>query len=250
MVLDSCDRTVGDFEDEAAALGLSTDLHVSDFFNDSPAGTLYLFNLGLDYHRITRIQHKERRWSFVVEPRLLPGANFLLLGPGELEVHLDAHPDYYTPEIRRQVLRTRDHICENYEFLDYPSEVDRLQGVRDIVGRVPRGSKCIFIIDYDKLRVDGKIVEFPAIRRYEKLVRDIADRFSHVGVISLSEILTSEAELLDGNHYVREVYLRCANKVVAVAEALCAHNEVRLDKVPLADTGTWEDKVPLADTGT
>jgi FkbH-like protein len=221
MVLDTCDRKLIDFEDEAKALGIAPDIHVSDFFNDTPKGTLYLFNLGLDYHVPgARIQHKRNKWSFFIEPRLSAYTNLVSLDPTALAAHLDVHSDYYSSATRECMLRVHEHIRTNYDVLPYPTEADRIQGVRNIVARVPRGSKCIFIIDYHKMRWDGELSDSADIRSYTKLVRDVADEFPYVGVVSLSDVLKSEDEVLDGNHYVREVYLRCANKVIEIAESL------------------------------
>jgi FkbH-like protein len=220
MVLDSLDRTTVDFASEAKALGLANEMHTSEFFEAANHDVIYIFNLQLDYFQVTRLRHKINKWTFSIGPRL--GDNFLLSTEQELRAHLDQHVDFYTPELRQSILLVDAHVRENYEFVQYPTHSECVQGVIAIIDRMPLGSKCIFVIDHDKLLNPSTrlINDFPECRRYTELVRDVVKDYDYVGVVSMSDAITSDSDIIDGNHYIREVYLRCANKIVETANLL------------------------------
>jgi FkbH-like protein len=221
--LDMCDRTKEQFAAEAEILGLPLHLEAIDYFTEAAPGSLFVFNLGVDAHRSARVRHKVHGWTLVIEPRLLPGANFLQLSENELLSHLDGNTDYYSHGNREHVLSVSRHIREHYELVHQPSEADLVQGVHDLIARIPVGSRYIIVVDHNEARPSWNketIIKLPWISSYTDLMHELAAEYAYVGVVSFSDVLRGPDDMAGANHYKREVYLRLAQRIIEVAGTL------------------------------
>jgi len=218
QVLGICRRTSEEFAAEADILGLPLHQSAGDIFANVPQGTAFVFNCGRDATNGHFYRHKTRGWALSLEPRPLPELIFTSTSEEELIERVDKQQNFSTSQ-RDHVLRVSRHIRENYTVAGPLGEGEIIGAMRDLITRVPEGSKCIIAIDHDERRVsDTEVRAEPRITRYAAIIRQLAAEYPYVGVVSFSEVLEGPHEIQrgGGNHYDRAVYMRFAQRVVEV----------------------------------
>lgn len=224
-LLEICDRDRDMFSAEADALGLAIDLEAVNFLASVDTPTLFVFNLSADAHWSPKIRHKTKGWRLVLGPRFgsqLMGANFVDLPEDQLVSLLSAN-SAYTEEQRQHIIKVASHIRENYELAPPLSDAEKLANAREIIRRVPVGSKLIFAVNHDKWRPrypSDEVWGSPAITKYAASMRKLAAEYPYVRVVSYSQVITTLDDMRDGWHYSRETYLKFSQLLVETAKSL------------------------------
>jgi len=224
-----CTSHPRDVEADATAMGLPIRMVAQDIFATAATGTIFVFNFGLDAQWFSYGRHKTTGMTLNIVPRRLLRGNFFTLSEQELIAHLETTSEReYDADQRRNVLAVGRHVREHFDCLHAPSEEQRIHMLRDILERLPAGSKFIIAVEHDQVtRPDNDnpkntvTVSLPERTRWAELMRDVARSYPYVEVVTYSEVINGPHEVLGGgNHYTREVYLRFAHRVVDVAKAL------------------------------
>ena len=235
--LDICDRNPRQIAAEADALGLPLHLETGDLFSESEPGTLFVVKLSLDAQGSARLHHKVHDWSFVLSPNGL-GPDVIYDTPEpELAELLDPAKTSFTAAQRDHMLRVSRHLREHYEKVEKPQDQELVEDMREMISRVPGGSKFIIIADHDEIRPSyplEEVTRLPWFTSYSLLMKGLADEYSYTAFVSFSDVLKSTEELAGGNHYDREVYLRLAQRIVDVASALEPRSDTPVPKRRLA----------------
>lgn len=217
-----CQRTEEEFEAEAKLLGLPLDLSAGDIITKSAYGSAIVFNLSRDCGPHKCYRHKTHGWMLWVEPGMA-ALNLVETSEDELLNFLNEHASatFLASIEKDHVLSVARHLRENYEVIIVP-ESERIQMARDLINRVPSGSKFIIALDHDEVRNRHlEIVKHPHITRYTEKMRKLVSEFSYAEVVSFSDVLTGHDELqVGGNHYNRPVYLKFSEKLVKVLQSL------------------------------
>ncbi|MGJ4952587.1 HAD-IIIC family phosphatase [Bradyrhizobium sp. HKCCYLS20291] len=230
--LDVCDRDPRLYSDESELLGLPLSLQANDLFAKAAPGSLFVFNLTFDATPTAQLRHKRYGWMMVVEPRQLPGRSFFDLS----EADLNDPTASYSDEQKKHVIDVRNNVRAHYEIVAVPSEEERVQNVRDLIARIPLGSKFIIAINHHESRPNfpsENTVSNDAIRRYTSVMAKLASEYPYVAMVSVSEVINSVHDMRGADHYTREVYLRFANKIIEVASDLEGRSDPPLPKEQL-----------------
>jgi hypothetical protein len=213
-VLDTCNRDVELFSREAEVLGLPIELMAQDIIADRSHGCAYIFNFSKDCFPQRSYQHKVHGWKFWIDPASIGFFNFVETSDEELVKCVN---DRVPLDTREHILRAARHIKENYDVL-IVDEAERIRHIRELIERIPSGSKFIIAMNHDEIRDDElNIVPLTFMTRYTGMIRELADEYSYVGVASFSEAVRCHDEIHPGaNHYSRPVFLRFAERVVEV----------------------------------
>jgi hypothetical protein len=200
-----CQRTEEEFEAEAKLRGLPLDLSAGDIITKSAYGSAIVFNLSRDCGPHKCYRHKTHGWMLWVEPGMA-ALNLVETSEDELLNFLNEHASatFLASIEKDHVLSVARHLRENYEVIIVP-ESERIQMARDLINRVPSGSKFIIALDHDEVRNRHlEIVKHPHITRYTEKMRKLVSEFSYAEVVSFSDVLTGHDELqVGGNHYNR-----------------------------------------------
>ena len=223
LSLDICTRSIEEFANELEILGLPLQLSAFDIFGSCLPGSIYIFNFGMDALNSSIYIHKHYGWKILVEPRLIPGLNFVSTSEDELARRLNAHgPQISTlNEQTQHVLRVGRHIRQNYDLVRL-TDAECVDATRRLIERVPTNCKLILALNHHEVRVnESKVYRIPSIASHANTLRELADEYSYVGVVSFSDVLTGHDELqVGGNHYSRPVYLRFSERLIEVSSSL------------------------------
>ena len=218
LTLDICTRTKEEFASEAELLGLPLHLSAYDVFGDCSPGDAYIFNFGMDFINSSVYRHKSNGWIIWLEPRPV-GLNFVTTPENALLRRLDAcgPKAFQSEEQKQRVLRVAQHIRQNYESI-LLTEAECVDATRRLIERVPTGCKFILALDHHEVRKnDAKVYHIPSIASYADTLRELAEEYSYVGVVSFSDVLASHNEIqIGGNHYSRPVYLRLSQRIIEI----------------------------------
>lgn len=203
------------FHDEMSLLGIPAELLGTGYFRDAPEGTLFVFNGGLDpYSGYHILRHRLHGWELHFKSG--DSTDFVSTPPEHIaRLVADAKSD----DQRRQLEFAGRHVPENYEV---GCERSLEAGMEELVRRVPKGCKLVFLLDDERKRSKRTGIKIkPERARYNEWMRSFAQRFPFVGVTTFTDAIQSEDEILTGgNHYAREVYWRAAEQVLEVARQL------------------------------
>jgi FkbH-like protein len=222
LLLNMCRLEPSTVMADAGILGLPLGMLARDILGDAAPGTVFVLNFGQDAASPFYLRHKGNGLSLRIEPRELPGSNFLELTDAALLEHFQDKSTAYTHQQRAHILKVGRHLREHFEFVPGASETQRLQWVRDIIELAPVGAKIVLASDHDEIRHEPDVITpVPEYTHWAALMRTLADEYPFVGVLTFSEVLKDRGEIqLFGNHYNRQVYLRFALRVVDLAGAL------------------------------
>ena len=225
-IIDACDRTPEDFSEEAQILGLPLHLEARDIFANAGPETLFVFNLSMDAGGFPVIRHKLHGWTFALEPALLHGRGFLSVTDEELQTHLDS-TNFYSPQQRDHVLKVNSHLRKNYQLMPPPSAEERVQNIRNLIARIPKGSKLIIAVNHFEFKLsETEIIASEEVIKFASLMRQLASEYAYVGVASVSEVLRGHEDLTGADHYSRDVYLKFAQRIVEVAGKLASRRDI------------------------
>jgi FkbH-like protein len=232
-----CGSDPSEVEADAKAMGLPIKMVAQDIFSNGVPGTIFVFNFGLDAQWFSYGKHKSNGMTLSILPRRITKGNFFTLSEQDLIDHLEATSERdYDADQRQHVLEVARYVRENFDYVKAPSLEQRVQMIRNMIERIPAGSKFIIAVEHDQVsRPDPEdpkkfvISPFPERTRWADLMRDVARSYPYVEVITYSEVIKGPHEIQGGgNHYTREVYLRFAQRVVEVAAALQPKDELSL----------------------
>src|SRR5215469_10703983 len=218
LLLSAVSHAGAAFDDEMTRLGISTPLLGTGYFQDAPAGTVFVFNGGMDaFGGAHRVRH--RRFGWEIHATSGDAADFVSTSE-EDTARLAA--EQRTDAERRQLEFAMHHIRKNYEKVGRASNNALRKAMEALVLSAPKGCKFVILLDDERRRTKHGRVRIKRDRtRYNEWARAFAARFPFVGVTSFSEAIQSEDEILEGgNHYDRMVYWRAAENIVEVARRL------------------------------
>jgi FkbH-like protein len=219
LLLNRCRLPPETVKEDADALGLPLGMLAQDVLGGAAPGTIFVLNFGQDASSPFHLRQRTTGLRLRIEPRELPGSNFLELTEAELLEHFEDKGTAYTEKQRRHILQVGRHVREHFDFVSGASEAERLQSVRDIIELAPVDAKIILCVDHDEIRHEPDVLTpVPELTHWTSLMRTLAEEYPWVGVVSFSEVLKDRSEIqLFGNHYDRAVYLRFALKVVEMS---------------------------------
>jgi len=219
----------------AAALDLPMDMVANDILGEAAPGTLFVFNFGLDAHWVPYARHKANGMTLDILPRHKSDGNFLVLSEQDLTEYLDSAGEHYNLEQRQHVLSSAAYVRENFEYVLPPEDSERVAMIRQLIERIPDGSKFIIAVEHDEAAVPDPdfpgrttILPLPTRTNWARLMREVAAYYTYCGVLTYSEVLSGREDIVgQGNHYARAVYLRFAQRVVELAGVLQAKPDGR-----------------------
>lgn len=232
-LLEICDRSPTDYKEEAEKLGLPLHLEAINIFESAKSGAIFVVNLTSDAIARPRVSHKVTGWTVSAEPRQLPDRNLFTISEQELLNHINSTSVNYSPDQRDHLLRAGAHVRQNYELLPPLGLADRIADLRELISRVPRGGKMIIALNHDEWKPrgwSGEVERISAISSYKEHVLSVARDYPYVGTASVSDVLRSTREIVDADHYSREVYLRFAGHLISVSSELAPRSDVPAHK--------------------
>ena len=223
LLLSAIDRKGEVFAREAEALGLPYDLLTSHYFDDVPAGTVFVFSGGLDAREGgggRRYRHKIHGWELKLLPLGLPFLNLVAAPLDEVKRQLAGRNKLASDD--DALLATVGHVRENYIDIPGPSEHDVASAMAALIDRVPLGCKFIMVLDDHRIRSDaGVLAPAPWVVAYNAEMALLTAPWQFIGVVSFTDYIADESEILvGGNHYNRTVYWRMAEAIIAEARRL------------------------------
>ena len=220
LLLSACAQHTTLFEREAEALGIPYELLVSDFLADAPPGTAFVFAGGSDNYKRVRYRHRIHGWQIRADPEGLQRFNIFDHEATVLEAKLDeaVKPGAHRDQAGRFVAQIR----AQYAPIPGDSEADVEDYTRELLERIPVGSKLVMILDAPRLRVRRTELHVWAPRAaYNRQIVNLLHPCSFATAISFDDCIESEEEILEGgNHFDRKVYLRMSDAILAALDAL------------------------------
>ena len=222
-VLDCWQEDPAAYREEIARLGLPEELERPQLAAaECDEGTLYVFGLAADAHGRDRMRHRQQDWSFCLAPEG-HGWNLMLeTSPAELEAAM-ARTTNLTPEQKRHVLSVAEHVRANYELEPSPSLASVMLDTRLLLELIPKGAKVIILTRHEDepSHADGTGVHrLEQVAAYKQQVAALVAAYPYAAAVSFTDAITGPQDILFGDHYAREVYLRVARLLVGTAKAL------------------------------
>ncbi len=212
---------------EIERLGLPLALEAPDLVGDSAEGTVFVFNLAADAHGRDRLRHRRNDWSFCLAPEGM-GWNALIETPAEeLEAVLDGAGTLSEAQVRG-LCRLAAHLRENYEHEHDPGIASAIADTRLLLELIPKGAKVVILTRHEEERAESDPKTMTTLRRvkdYKAQIAQLVAAYPFAATTSFSDAITSHDEILDVDHYAREVYLRVAHNIAATASALPARQD-------------------------
>jgi hypothetical protein len=214
LLLSASDRRGPLFEQEASRLGIPYPMLVSNFFSETPKGTLFVFGGQLDIDNSFRYRHKLHGWEIFVEAHGLWNVNLVTTPAEEIERFIETL-DFDTT-VKNRIRHLGNHIRENYENIVFRGDTSLVDLMHELFARVPIGSKLILLLDHQRVRdSDGNVMNSTCVQDYADRIRSIAMPFPFVGVVSFDNAVENDDDIrIGGNHYDRMVYYRMAQCIV------------------------------------
>ena len=218
LALSAFERAPADFAEEAKSLGLPLDLSAFDYIGDASANAAFIFNFSYDAGGGLRYRHIRRGWEIALEPYMYPinPVDLTATSADELDRQLETMVNLNADQ-RDHVKRSAAHIRGTYELV---MDDRRIEAVRSLLDRIPKGGKVIFLLEHDRLRhSDGEVRPAPGVTRYNSMIRTLVEEYPYVGLTAFSEAIENENEIHPMGHCERTVYLRMAQQIVAAVVA-------------------------------
>lgn len=209
---------------------------------------LFVFSLGYDVNRIPLMYHRVHGWPLFL--------SVLGLALRACEV-TDTKLDTYFLEGRGKRLSSEDQLIlrerilylrENYIVGSPLSDAELRKSVTNLVGRLPEGSKAIFLVESERRKNHGSeeiYINNKAITYYDLMKQFLAET-PWARVISISDYLGSDNDIINDDHYSRQVYQKLAKGIADTANDMPGREatakpatHVNIDLVP-ADAETVE----------
>jgi FkbH-like protein len=208
LALSMFDRNPQEFHKEAEALGLPLDLTSRDFLSGARTGAAFIFNCGRDAGAGYWYRHKKNGWQIMLEVMASPDIDLHATSEEELRSRLEAQRRF-TSEYLHQIYSTAKHIRTCYERVSDLSDAHRLANMRELIERIPGGSKLVILLDHDVTRAsDGTLISATFVSRYNALMSSVAKEYPYVATVSFSDAIENDSQIqIGGNHYDRLVYL-------------------------------------------
>jgi hypothetical protein len=206
--LDICGRNAEEFAPEAALLGLPMHSEAQDFIGAAAPGTAFVFHFALDAHLMPRARHRTQGWTLMLEPRAAPGQWFVALADDELDRHLAEHRAWYGDAGAQHLRAVHRHIRKHYA-IERPTRADLGHELCALIGRIPRGGRLVLLLTHPHMRQpDGSVLSIDRIQAYQRQTQSIAREFPYVGTVDFVDAVTDPGELLEADHFSRQVYMR------------------------------------------
>jgi FkbH-like protein len=224
--LSICDRRGALFEKEALELGIPYDLAAKDYFANCPPGTVFIFSFNFDAQARPRYYHKRHGWELIFEPR---GTSIVDLFRLDHAAFAEAirESKALSDTDRKHALAVEGRMRADYTSW-IPTEQQRLSAIREVIERVPFGSKMIILSDYHSVRsASGELVRQEHIETLNREIAAIASDYPYVGLIDFAQAIDNPTQIqVGGNHYDRIVYFRMAQLIIAELRNLPTKEEV------------------------
>jgi FkbH-like protein len=229
QMLDRCDRNPLEVASELDVFGLPAHMETGDIFLTCRPGAIFVVNFAMDAGGGDYLRHKRHDWTFLLSPNGHGWHKLYRTTDAELEEFLLSQQGRYTEAQKAQMRRASAHLRANYEEVTRSEGVETIDDLRNIVSRIPKGSKLIILVDHHQRRTSDnleQIVIVSKVERYKSFVTEMASEYGYVAVVPISDFVHNVSEIIEGNHYQRQVYWRVAERVIEVAKAL----EPRVDE--------------------
>ena len=221
------------YRDEIARLGLPDELEWPQLAAaECEAGTLYVFSLAADAHGRDRLRHRQQDWTFCLAPEGLAWNLILDTSADQLEDEM-VRAGHLTPEQRCHVHRVAEHVRETYEFERSPNLANVMLDTRLLLELVPRGAKVIIVTRHDEQpsHDDATIISsLKQVAAYKQQVAALVEAYPYAATVSFSDAINGPQDVLEVDHYVREVYLRIVEQIVATAQTLQPRQDAPVSK--------------------
>jgi FkbH-like protein len=226
-MLDISDRDPALIGGELETLGLPLNAETGDLFNEAALGTLFIVNFGIDATGGDRLRHKSHGWTFTFEPRGFDCEQMFSAHDYELEQTIEK--GQFLAEEKDYIVRISRHIRANYTRLRRPDDFGIVSDTRQVIERIPAGSKLVILVEQELRRDENEWNRFVSVeraRRYRELIEPLAAEYPYVSVVAIADCIASPDEIMRSNHYHRAVYLRIAQRIIDAA----IHTGSRLSK--------------------
>ena len=145
LLLSACDRIGAEFEQEAKKLGIPYEMLISNYFDDAPMETAFVFSGQYDAPGPRRYRHRVHGWEIRIEPHGLQSIDICSASKDELTRVISSLD--VRSEVKAEITSVAHHINENYESVSYPDGEVLAASMNDLFARVPENSKIIIILD-------------------------------------------------------------------------------------------------------
>lgn len=212
------DRDARTFAAECKALGLAPGVETGNVFATAEPGALFVANFTADAGGQGRIRHKQHGWIFLMGP---DGVGSHYPTPeAELKAALETRAAHMPAHQQAETLRINRHVIEHYDVLPTPSQAERADQLHDLIRRIPAGSKFILVVPHHRERRPEGMIENDWQARYRALAEGIIEQYPFAACIAMSDLIYSDEEITDVNHYRREVYTRVADRIAELEKTL------------------------------
>ncbi|MDB5687916.1 MAG: family phosphatase [Rhizorhabdus sp.] len=242
LLLSACDRRNEHFQREAAALRIPYGMLISQYFDDVPEGTIFIFGCQHDKPGATRYRHKVYGWELGISGPRTKGQG---IGPDVTKVSSAQLADFiatagFPPQSIEAISSVSWHLHRNYESVAGPDEQKLTADLKDLLGRIPAKSRIVFMLDHHVVRsAEGKLVSMAGTDRFNEKLKDLLKPYPFAGTACFTDAILHEDEIqIGGNHYDRMVYCRMAEKIMDVAQDLPLKSSPPA-KEALADTADF-----------
>ena len=238
-VLDCWQNDPAAYRDEIARLGLPQELELPQLAAaECEEGTLYVFGLAADAHGRDRMRHRQQDWSVCLAPEGCGWNVILETSPDQLEVEM-ARTVNLTPEQKRNVHRVAGHVRANYELEASPDLTSVMLDTRLLLELIPKGAKVIILTRHEEepsQEGGSDVSHLKQVAAYKQQVAALVAAYPYAATVSFTDALTGPQDILFGDHYAREVYLRVAQLLVGKAKALQPRQDTPASKRRLTRT--------------
>jgi len=211
------------FSQEAKDLGLPVELETVDLFTipNNGESSLFVFFLKEDAYPIS-MKHKDNGWKIYLEPRLLGNKiNFLTNTTEEISNYINYQKDF-PQEVAKHYINISTHLEKNYDLsLEQETNIDK--NIIEILDKLPLNSKCIFAYHHDEYRPNfpsEETTKLPQMTSLTLRMKMLTAQYHFAEVLSFTEVILGPEDMLSGDHYSRQVYMRIAEKIEAIASQL------------------------------
>lgn len=172
----------------AQEIGLTAREFETGMFTDGPGRKLYVLSLKADL-RNPVYRHKATGKLF---PLSYVGHSRDLLG----------RPDHAIPE---SAPHARERLASDYEHVGRTPVADYGANVEAILSKLPADA-LVVLIRLPEVKLDGGVAK--RARDYNRQTAKVAAKYPNVMIKSMTEFVRDPAEMLDPNHFDRQVYFR------------------------------------------